>query len=114
MKLRLHVALVLSPGGLGCASPTTAEKVKAAEARKTRPKLAEARFQERYKNAGESINRTVDDVEGVFLFADVSIKNEDVGFVQIGQSAQLKIQAYPFQKYGIFGASAVQLMREKR
>jgi HlyD family secretion protein len=48
------------------------------------------------------------------LFADVSIKNEDVGFVQIGQSAQIKIQAYPFQKYGIFDASAVQLMREKK
>lgn len=35
------------------------------------------------------------------LFADVSIKNEDVGFVQIGQNAQVKLAAYPFQKYGM-------------
>lgn len=35
------------------------------------------------------------------LYADVSVKNEDVGFVQIGQSAQIKLAAYPFQKYGM-------------
>jgi hemolysin D len=35
------------------------------------------------------------------LFADVSIKNEDVGFVQLGQPAQIKLAAYPFQKYGM-------------
>jgi HlyD family secretion protein len=39
--------------------------------------------------------------EGEQLFADVSIKNEDVGFVQIGQTAQIKLAAYPFQKYGM-------------
>jgi hemolysin D len=39
--------------------------------------------------------------KGEQLFADVSIKNEDVGFVQIGQPAQIKLAAYPFQKYGM-------------
>jgi hemolysin D len=39
--------------------------------------------------------------EGEPLFADVSIKNEDVGFVQVGQTAQIKLAAYPFQKYGM-------------
>lgn len=39
--------------------------------------------------------------KGEQLFADVNIKNEDVGFVQVGQSAQIKLAAYPFQKYGM-------------
>jgi hemolysin D len=39
--------------------------------------------------------------KGEQLFADVAIKNEDVGFVQVGQSAQIKLATYPFQKYGM-------------
>ncbi|QAU34867.1 HlyD family type I secretion periplasmic adaptor subunit [Janthinobacterium sp. 17J80-10] len=39
--------------------------------------------------------------QGEELYADVNVKNEDVGFVQIGQSAQVKLAAYPFQKYGM-------------
>jgi HlyD family secretion protein len=39
--------------------------------------------------------------KGEKLFADVSIKNEDVGFVQVGQTAQIKLATYPFQKYGM-------------
>jgi len=43
------------------------------------------------------------------LYADVNIKNEDVGFVQIGQKAQVKLSAYPFQKYGMLSGSVVRL-----
>ena len=39
--------------------------------------------------------------KGEQLYADVEIKNEDVGFVQTGQRAQIKVAAYPFQKYGM-------------
>jgi hemolysin D len=35
------------------------------------------------------------------LYAEVAIRNEDVGFVAPGQTAKLKLQAYPFQKYGM-------------
>ncbi len=35
------------------------------------------------------------------LVAEVSVKNEDVGFVQSGQVARVKLSAYPFQKYGL-------------
>ena len=35
------------------------------------------------------------------LVAEVAIKNEDVGFVQVGQNAKIKFMAYPFQKYGL-------------
>ena len=35
------------------------------------------------------------------LFAEVAIHNEDMGFVAPGQSVKVKLQAYPFQKYGM-------------
>ena len=35
------------------------------------------------------------------LIAEVAVKNEDVGFVQPGQIARVKLAAYPFQKYGL-------------
>jgi hemolysin D len=35
------------------------------------------------------------------LQAEVLLSNEDVGFVAVGQKAQIKIAAYPFQKYGL-------------
>ncbi len=35
------------------------------------------------------------------LYADVTINNEDVGFVRVGQKVQIKLSAYPFQKYGM-------------
>ena len=39
--------------------------------------------------------------KGEQLFADIAIKNEDVGFVRVGQSAQVKLAAYPFQRHGM-------------
>jgi HlyD family secretion protein len=44
---------------------------------------------------------------GEFLFADVNIKNEDVGFVQVGQRAQIKLAAYPFQQYGMLTGKVI-------
>ena len=38
---------------------------------------------------------------GESLLAEVQVKNEDVGFVRIGQNVRLKVAAYPFQKYGL-------------
>jgi HlyD family secretion protein len=35
------------------------------------------------------------------LQAEVLIKNEDIGFVHVGQQVQIKLAAYPFQKYGM-------------
>ena len=35
------------------------------------------------------------------LQAEVLLKNEDVGFVAVGQKAMVKVAAYPFQKYGM-------------
>jgi HlyD family secretion protein len=35
------------------------------------------------------------------LLAEVSIENQDIGFVRQGQPVRLKLAAYPFQKYGM-------------
>jgi HlyD family secretion protein len=43
------------------------------------------------------------------LYADVSVKNEDVGFTHVGQQAQIKLAAYPFQQYGMLTGQVVRL-----
>ena len=41
------------------------------------------------------------------LYADVQIKNEDVGFALVGQSAQIKLAAYPFQRCGMLKGKVI-------
>lgn len=45
--------------------------------------------------------------KGEQLFADVNIKNEDVGFVEVGQAAQIKLATYPFQQYGMLTGKVI-------
>lgn len=47
--------------------------------------------------------------QGEQLYADVNINNDDVGFVQVGQTAQVKLAAYPFQKYGMLTGKVVRI-----
>ncbi|MFC7299564.1 HlyD family secretion protein [Herminiimonas aquatilis] len=47
--------------------------------------------------------------KGEQLFADVEIKNDDVGFVQVGQSAHVKLASYPFQKYGMLTGKVIRI-----
>jgi hemolysin D len=47
--------------------------------------------------------------QGEQLYADVQIRNDDVGFVQIGQRAQIKLAAYPFQKYGMVNGKVIHI-----
>ena len=46
---------------------------------------------------------------GDALEAEVIVRNEDAGFVLVGQRAQLKIAAYPFQKYGLIDAQVLRI-----
>ena len=46
---------------------------------------------------------------GDALEAEVIVRNEDAGFVTAGQRAQLKIAAYPFQKYGLIDAQVLRV-----
>ncbi|QPI50049.1 HlyD family type I secretion periplasmic adaptor subunit [Massilia antarctica] len=43
------------------------------------------------------------------LFADVNIKNEDVGFVAVGQRAKVKLAAYPFQRHGMLSGTVIHI-----
>lgn len=47
--------------------------------------------------------------DGEQLYADVNISNNDVGFTQVGQPAQIKLAAYPFQKYGMLTGTVIRL-----
>ena len=42
-------------------------------------------------------------------FAHVAIKNEDIGFVLVGQMAQVKLAAFPFQKYGLLSGAVMRV-----
>ncbi|MES2125715.1 MAG: HlyD family efflux transporter periplasmic adaptor subunit [Pseudomonadota bacterium] len=46
---------------------------------------------------------------GELLFADVAVKNEDIGFVRVNQTAQIKLATYPFQRYGMLTGKVVHL-----
>lgn len=41
------------------------------------------------------------------LQAEVLVKNEDVGFVHVGQRVKVKLSAYPFQKYGMIDGTVL-------
>jgi len=41
------------------------------------------------------------------LQAEVYVRNEDVGFLHVGQKAQVKLLAYPFQKYGMIPGDVI-------
>jgi HlyD family secretion protein len=47
--------------------------------------------------------------QGETLVAEVSLRNEDVGFVFTGQVARLKVAAFPFQKYGLWEATVTRV-----
>ena len=39
--------------------------------------------------------------------AEIMLSNEDVGFVRVGQAAQIKVATYPFQKYGLMSGKVI-------
>lgn len=45
--------------------------------------------------------------QGEVLQAEVLLSNEDVGFVAVGQNAQVKIAAFPFTKYGLLTGKVI-------
>jgi HlyD family secretion protein len=57
--------------------------------------------------AGTVLMRIVPD--GDPLVAEAMLANEDVGFVEVGQPARIKLMAYPFQKYGLLDARVAQI-----
>jgi len=52
--------------------------------------------------------------EGDVLEAIVVINNQDVGFVTAGQSAEIKIDAFPFTRYGLLSGHVAEISRDAR
>ncbi|MCY7306194.1 MAG: HlyD family efflux transporter periplasmic adaptor subunit, partial [Rhodoferax sp.] len=42
---------------------------------------------------------------GEQLVAEVALENKDIGFVTIGQSAQIKLETFPFTRFGTVAAT---------
>ncbi len=47
--------------------------------------------------------------QGDLLRAVAVLANDDIGFVQVGRRAKIKLAAYPFQKYGLVEGQVVSL-----
>jgi len=47
--------------------------------------------------------------KGDRLRVEAALSNEDVGFVEVGQSVRVKLAAFPFQKYGMLEGKVVQV-----
>ena len=43
------------------------------------------------------------------LYAEVLVPNKDIGYIQINQSAQVRVDAFPFSRYGEIPASITQI-----
>ncbi len=52
--------------------------------------------------------------EGDVLEALVVINNQDVGFVTAGQMAEIKIDAFPFTRYGLLSGTVAEVARDAR
>ena len=52
--------------------------------------------------------------EGDVLEALVVINNQDVGFVTAGQSAEVKIDAFPFTRYGLLSGTVAEVSKDAR
>lgn len=57
--------------------------------------------------AGEQVLAIVPTVGGVEI--EAAIENKDVGFVRVGQSAEIKIDTFPFTRYGTVPGTVVAL-----
>jgi hemolysin D len=43
------------------------------------------------------------------LQAEVSLRNEDIGFIEVGAPVKIKVATYPFQKYGLLDGKVVSI-----
>ncbi|WP_243864951.1 HlyD family type I secretion periplasmic adaptor subunit [Halospina denitrificans] len=47
--------------------------------------------------------------QGTQLEVEAMLANKDIGFVHVGQSAEIKVSAFPFTEYGVIKADVVDL-----
>jgi HlyD family type I secretion membrane fusion protein len=50
--------------------------------------------------------------EGATLEAEVMVLNKDIGFVEVGQPVELKLETFPFTRYGVIEGRVKQVWRD--
>lgn len=50
--------------------------------------------------------------DGTGVEVDALVQNKDIGFVQEGQAAEIKVEAFPFTRYGLVGGKVRKLGRD--
>ena len=48
------------------------------------------------------------------LMVEATIDNQDIGFINTGQSAELKIEAFPYARYGVLHGTVVQVSNDAK
>jgi hemolysin D len=59
---------------------------------------------------GEELMRIVPD--GIGLEIEAYVENKDIGFIQPGQPAIIKIESFPFTRYGVLNATVVRVAHD--
>lgn len=59
-----------------------------------------------YTNAGETLLKVVPDGE---LEAKIFVKNSDIGFIKEGMQAEIRVDAYPFSRFGSLTAKVINI-----
>lgn len=60
--------------------------------------------------AGQEVMRVVP--QDAALEVEVYLENKDIGFVELGQQASLKVESFPFTRYGVIDATVVRVAKD--
>ena len=48
------------------------------------------------------------------LMVEVTIDNQDIGFINVGQPAEVKVEAFPYTRYGVLHGTVVQVSNDAK
>jgi hemolysin D len=48
------------------------------------------------------------------LLVEATIDNQDIGFIEEGQSAEVKVEAFPYTRYGVLHGTVVQVSNDAK
>jgi hemolysin D len=60
--------------------------------------------------SGQEIMRIVPETSGLEI--EAYVRNRDIGFVSLGQEAAVKVESFPFTRYGVIKAHVVRIARD--
>ncbi len=60
--------------------------------------------------SGQEIMRIVPETSGLEI--EAYVRNRDIGFVSVGQEAAVKVESFPFTRYGVIKAHVVRIARD--